>query len=278
MKYFFEGVASVLVACAIGVLVPAIFWACAAFVQWDIRIQNPWALRLGFLIPFLLCMAYYIGTWLDKYKMLDENELTDEDVQELAAAGKIDITPYEEMTREELIAHAEAADLHHIEHHDREKALLADKARMDWLEGNEVHVLTRGENARIENIVAMPGLVRNSIDFHVHGELEATAEDYAAMEDAGEDDEQEEHEDAIGNSPTVTLQYFKESGKYYTHGEYNTVLLYPWDVCREVRDMRSNGKLPGLAEGAGKEFDIYCTFKGIPYLLKKIHNERPEGA
>lgn len=47
----------------------------------------------------------------------------------------------------------------------------------------------------------------------------------------------------------VKLDYFKQSGKFYGDGEYETqetVLFRIWD---EVEDKRNLGVLPGLAEG-----------------------------
>lgn len=43
----------------------------------------------------------------------------------------------------------------------------------------------------------------------------------------------------------VKLTYFKETGKYYSEGEYESEERYPWDVHKEVRQMK---KLPGLVE------------------------------
>ncbi len=65
---------------------------------------------------------------------------------------------------------------------------------------------------------------------------------------------------------TVKLTYFKQSGKYYCDGEFmveeGTGLL---DVWSHVVGLRNEGRLPGLVEGAGKEFNILVNVPGHPH-------------
>jgi hypothetical protein len=68
----------------------------------------------------------------------------------------------------------------------------------------------------------------------------------------------------------VKLTYFKESGKYYTEGIYQTKVpeYYDFDVYSEVRMMARTGKLPGLVAGC-VEFDILISGSTVvPHLLK----------
>lgn len=53
----------------------------------------------------------------------------------------------------------------------------------------------------------------------------------------------------------VKLIYFKESGKYYSEGEYQTEQTQFYQLVDEVRQMKRNGKLPGLVDGA-REFSV----------------------
>jgi hypothetical protein len=48
----------------------------------------------------------------------------------------------------------------------------------------------------------------------------------------------------------VKLIYFKDSGKYYSEGEYTTELVYMHEIFDEVRQLQSNCELPGLVKGA----------------------------
>ena len=52
------------------------------------------------------------------------------------------------------------------------------------------------------------------------------------------------------NSRHVQLTYYKSSGKYYTSGSYTTEHKDDFRVYEEVRQMRDEGQLPGLREGA----------------------------
>lgn len=48
----------------------------------------------------------------------------------------------------------------------------------------------------------------------------------------------------------VQLTYFKETGKYYSEGSYETEHKPLFKVWQEVSLMIHNGKLPGLIKGA----------------------------
>lgn len=50
----------------------------------------------------------------------------------------------------------------------------------------------------------------------------------------------------------VVIEYFKESGKWYSSAEYETSLTVDdglWLVWEELRKMLSRGERPGLIEG-----------------------------
>jgi hypothetical protein len=47
----------------------------------------------------------------------------------------------------------------------------------------------------------------------------------------------------------VQLAYFKESGKYYTSGEYTTRKSHMHEISAEVDEMFAAGKRPGLIDG-----------------------------
>ena len=74
------------------------------------------------------------------------------------------------------------------------------------------------------------------------------------------------------NSQFVKLTYFKPRGKYYGEGELHVdaslEIFHIWD---HVRRLRSDGRLPGLIEGAGKEYIISIDAPGHrhehPHLL-----------
>jgi hypothetical protein len=56
----------------------------------------------------------------------------------------------------------------------------------------------------------------------------------------------------------ITLTYFKTTGKYYTCGEYTTTKKYFYEIIDEVKEMRDNGKLPGIC---GCEWVIHVENK-----------------
>lgn len=62
---------------------------------------------------------------------------------------------------------------------------------------------------------------------------------------------------------TVKLQYFKESGKYYSSGEYTTDKKHIYDVASEVRDLKDH---PGLTNRWNGDILIY--FQELPHLIR----------
>lgn len=48
---------------------------------------------------------------------------------------------------------------------------------------------------------------------------------------------------------TITLTYFKDSGKYYSEGEYETNLHQMFEICDEVRLMPFHPGLSGKWDG-----------------------------
>jgi len=48
---------------------------------------------------------------------------------------------------------------------------------------------------------------------------------------------------------TVNLTYFKNSGKYYSEGSYESRFEQLWEIFMEVSNMLDMSKLPGLAPG-----------------------------
>lgn len=66
----------------------------------------------------------------------------------------------------------------------------------------------------------------------------------------------------------VKLTYFKESGKYYTEGSFNSKKDF-YGVIAGVRLMMSEKKLPDLVEGAD-EFDVLVEIPNCPpHLLRR---------
>ena len=47
----------------------------------------------------------------------------------------------------------------------------------------------------------------------------------------------------------VELTYFKESGKYYGEGQYETNRKELWDIWDEIEEMLKAGRRPGLIDG-----------------------------
>ena len=72
----------------------------------------------------------------------------------------------------------------------------------------------------------------------------------------------------------ILIQYFKGRGKYAYSGSFKTDEEWPDKVFDEVEKMRLEGRLPGLAPGAGKEFTIYVNCdsmpNGYPRLIQPI--------
>jgi hypothetical protein len=73
-------------------------------------------------------------------------------------------------------------------------------------------------------------------------------------------------------SATVILTYFRDDGKYYDSGSYETNEQYDFEVYAEVHKMMRAGNNPGLREGAviRSAFTVLVQAdngKGVPYLL-----------
>lgn len=49
---------------------------------------------------------------------------------------------------------------------------------------------------------------------------------------------------------SVKIDYFKESGKFYSEGEYTSKKLHLFEIWTELIDMFTNGKRPGLIDGS----------------------------
>lgn len=63
----------------------------------------------------------------------------------------------------------------------------------------------------------------------------------------------------------VQLTYFKRNGKFYSEGKFLVSIDTPLHLIWEnVRDMQKEGRLPGLVDGAGKEFNILVNAPGHP--------------
>jgi len=62
----------------------------------------------------------------------------------------------------------------------------------------------------------------------------------------------------------VYLTYYKESGKYYSEGVYETEKEHLYEIWEEIYQMRKQGRLPGLIEGA-HEFHISVDVPDHPH-------------
>ncbi len=69
----------------------------------------------------------------------------------------------------------------------------------------------------------------------------------------------------------VKLTYFKDNGKFYGDGQFNTELDKMYQLFDHVRMLQRTGRLPGLIEGAGKTFTIliepFMHPMGYPQLI-----------
>ena len=82
-------------------------------------------------------------------------------------------------------------------------------------------------------------------------------------------------------SITVQLTYFKRNGKFYDAGEFPASIHTPlYLIWESVRDMQEQGKLPGLVDGAGKEFNILVNAPGHPdehpHIVMTAHTNETE--
>ena len=64
----------------------------------------------------------------------------------------------------------------------------------------------------------------------------------------------------------VDLVYFKESGKYYSEGDYESKHEHLFEIIPEVREMFKQGIRPGLYYGHDG-FHVLITVKLLPHLL-----------
>ena len=62
---------------------------------------------------------------------------------------------------------------------------------------------------------------------------------------------------------TAKLTYFKETGKYYSEGEYDSSEDELYKIWREVRKMQREGTLPGLTPGS--KFHVLVKVPGHPH-------------
>lgn len=68
----------------------------------------------------------------------------------------------------------------------------------------------------------------------------------------------------------VKIIYFKESGKYYSEGSYQSSARFYHEIISEVGAMMEERKLPGLTDGAVFDCVAIPEKEGfsIPYLFK----------
>jgi hypothetical protein len=78
----------------------------------------------------------------------------------------------------------------------------------------------------------------------------------------------------------VHIQYFKETGKYYSDGEYETERTYHHDIVNELRKMFYDGYFPGLS---GNELEFiavinYDSDNCVPFVLtpENVKNFAPK--
>jgi len=73
----------------------------------------------------------------------------------------------------------------------------------------------------------------------------------------------------------VHLTYFKDSGKYYSEGHYNTDKEAFYEIVEEIRQMLANGIRPGLVNGF--EFhvlaEIFIRNGPLPHLFIRRPND-----
>lgn len=59
----------------------------------------------------------------------------------------------------------------------------------------------------------------------------------------------------------IKLQYFKPNGKFYSDGSYKSDKVHMFEIEDEIRQLRANGKLPGIT---GNVWIIYVNAKAHP--------------
>lgn len=67
----------------------------------------------------------------------------------------------------------------------------------------------------------------------------------------------------------VELTYFKESGKYYSDGEYVSEQEQLWKIWEEVAEMFRRGERPGLVDGK-QEFNTLVNVPDHPHAHPHI--------
>lgn len=65
----------------------------------------------------------------------------------------------------------------------------------------------------------------------------------------------------------VTIDYFKSTGKFYSHSEYESSCTNMFTVFEEVRDMFARNKRPGLVDGPMEFYAVVDSEDGYPALL-----------
>ena len=65
------------------------------------------------------------------------------------------------------------------------------------------------------------------------------------------------------------LTYFKESGKYYTEGEYETKATVFHEAISEIASMLNRGEAPGLSK-MDPSFDTLVQLEHSPPFLVKL--------
>lgn len=72
---------------------------------------------------------------------------------------------------------------------------------------------------------------------------------------------------------TVQLTFFKGTGKYYSHGEYETELESLSDIWKEVDERIRNNDTPGV--GHPSTFIVLVNVPGHPHEHPRLLNVRP---
>lgn len=86
----------------------------------------------------------------------------------------------------------------------------------------------------------------------------------------------EAHEVELGKNlggKFVFLTYFKQSGKYYSSGCYETEKIALYQIWEEVAQMQIDGKLPGLMSvgGGDRTFDVLIEVPGHPHEHPRLN-------
>lgn len=65
----------------------------------------------------------------------------------------------------------------------------------------------------------------------------------------------------------VSITYFKQSGKFYSQGEYESSCTNMFTVFQEVRDLFAQDKRPGLVDGPMEFCAVVDSDDGYPALI-----------